>query len=282
MDRCFKYCVLRLMPDPVRGEVVNIGLIVFVDDRIDLRIGKNLAKAQALVPNFSLEGLAEMQDELGDIAADLSPEEAITFLKHYGPFTVSDIGFMTASEATYEAKIDQLMRWLVSPPAKASAREGRSRLATEIRSELKRHKILASTVEDIYQNKIVAGYELPGDDDLSVDFAIKNGLYRFTQVIDYRTTPKGVHNKIKEVSLKAIAIHQAPGRSTSNVTTSKVTRWSGFPRIQRYRQPAPQGLIGLYPGNPALRQPERPKPLLGSGLQLDAPRGAADLNPQPR
>lgn len=210
MDRCFKYCVLRLMPDPVRGEVVNIGLIVFVDDRIDLRIGKNLAKAQALVPNFSLEGLAEMQDELGDIAADLSPEEAITFLKHYGPFTVSDIGFMTASEATYEAKIDQLMRWLVSPPAKASAREGRSRLATEIRSELKRHKILASTVEDIYQNKIVAGYELPGDDDLSVDFAIKNGLYRFTQVIDYRTTPKGVHNKIKEVSLKAIAIHQAP------------------------------------------------------------------------
>lgn len=210
MDRCFKYCVLRLMPDPVRGEVVNIGLIIFTDGGIDLRIGKNLAKAQALVPHLSIDGLDELKEELGDIAGLLNPEEALPLLKSYGPFTVSELGYFTANDDKYEAKIEQIMRWLVSPPAKPSAREGRSRLATEIRSELKRHKLLGNSIEEMHKNKVVAGYELPGEDDLAVDFAIKNGLYRFTQVIDYRTTPKSVHSKIKEVSIKAIAIHQAP------------------------------------------------------------------------
>lgn len=210
MDRCFKYCVLRLMPDPVRGEVVNIGLIVFTDTGVDLRLAKNLSKAQSLVPNLSFDGLESLKEELDDIASALSPEDAIRLLKCYGPFTVSDLGYFSPEAEQYEAKIDQLMRLLVSPPKKNSAREGRSRLATEIRSELKRHKLLGNSIEEIHQNKVVAGYELPGEDDLAVDFAIKNGLYRFTQVIDYRTTPKNVHSKIKEVSIKAIAIHQAP------------------------------------------------------------------------
>jgi len=102
------------------------------------------------------------------------------------------------------------MKWLVTPATRESSASGRSRLVTEIRAEFKKHNLLAESVEDLYKHKVVSGYELPGDDDLSVDFAIKNGLYRFTQVVDYRTTVKAAHNKIKEVSIKAIAIHQAP------------------------------------------------------------------------
>jgi hypothetical protein len=55
----------------------------------------------------------------------------------------------------------------------------------------------------------VADFPMPGEEDLVADFIYKNGSYHLTQVVDYRTTLKAVHGKIKEVSLKAITLHQS-------------------------------------------------------------------------
>lgn len=210
MDRCFEYCILRLMPDAVRGEVVNIGIVVFLNDRVDVRITKNMVKAQALVPNFSLEGIDGIADEIADVANGLPPAEAVSLLKDLGPLTVSQLGFFSANETTYDNKIEQIMRWMVNPPARQAFNEGRSRLHTEIRKQFKDFNLLGKSPDDIAEHKVIPGYTLPGESDMSIDFAMKNGLWRFTQVVDYRTTSKGAHNKIKEVSVKAVTLHQAP------------------------------------------------------------------------
>lgn len=210
MDRCYKYCVLRLMPDPVRGEVVNIGIVVFNDDGVVVRLGKNLSKAQALVPNFSLEGIEGISEEIAEISAGCSPEDAVQLLKNCGIFTVSQIGFFSARPESFEAKLDQIMRRLVTPPSRISLSEGRSRLHTEIRKQFKDFKILGKSPDEITDHKVISSYNLPGESDMAIDFAMKNGMWRFTQVVDYRTTLKAAHNKIKEVSVKAITLHQAP------------------------------------------------------------------------
>jgi hypothetical protein len=211
MDNSYNYALLRFAPDKIRGERVNIGLVIFKDGHADVRLTSNLAKAQALVPNEDLAPLwRDLSESITDIVRGHNADIAMRLLAELGPINVSPVAQFRASDKNYEASVDELLKWLVTPIARISARAGTSRLATHIRAEFKKHKLLAASVDEINDHKVVVGYELPGDDDLSIDFALKNGAYRFTQVVDYRTTPKGAHTKIKEVSLKAIAIHQAP------------------------------------------------------------------------
>ncbi|WP_183664326.1 DUF3037 domain-containing protein [Phyllobacterium trifolii] len=39
METYYDYAVVRLVPDRIRGETVNIGLVVFHPDRTDIRFG---------------------------------------------------------------------------------------------------------------------------------------------------------------------------------------------------------------------------------------------------
>ena len=211
MERSYNYALLRFAPDKIRGERVNIGLVVFKDGHADVRLTNNLSKAQTLVPNEDLAPLwRDLSESIMDIVRSHNADTAMRLLAEFGPITVSPVAQFMAGTDTYESRIDELLKWLVTPASRVSAKAGTSRLATHIRAEFRKHKLLAASVDEINNHKVVVGYELPGDDDLSIDFALKNGSYRFTQVVDYRTTPKGAHAKIKEVSLKAIAIHQAP------------------------------------------------------------------------
>lgn len=210
MAHSYKYCVLRYRPDTVRGEVVNIGLVIFHGDRVDIRVTRNLSKAQALSPNISFQWTSTLRDDIADVCSAASPEEAVSLLRDFAPFTCSDVGFFLAGQDDYEAKVEQTMRWMVTPPRRPSHAEGKSRLFTEIKKEFQRFNLLGREVDELRDHKVLASFSLPGEEDLQADFIFKNGIYHLTQVIDYQTTPKAAHAKIKEVSVKAIALHQAP------------------------------------------------------------------------
>lgn len=210
MAHSYRYCVLRYRPDPIRGEVVNIGLVIFNGDRVDVRVTRQLSKAQALSPNLSFQWTDTIQADIIDVCSETTPEGAVALLRNFAPFTCSDLGFFLAEQDDYEAKVEQTMRWMVTPPRRPSTMEGKSRLFTEIKKEFQRFNLLGREVEELRDHKVLASFNLPGDEDLQADFIFKNGIYHLTQVIDYQTTPKAAHAKIKEVSVKAIALHQAP------------------------------------------------------------------------
>lgn len=210
MARSYKYCVLRYRPDPVRGEVVNVGLVIFVDGRVDVRVTRQLTKAQALSPNLSFKMTGVLQADIADVCKDVPPEQAVVLLRDFAPFTCSALGFFLATNDTYEAKVEQTMRWLVTPPRRPSSMEGKSRLFTEIKREFQRFNLLGHEADELSEHKVLTSYSLPGEEDLQADFIFKNGIYHLTQVVDYQTTPRAAQAKIKEVSVKAIALHQAP------------------------------------------------------------------------
>lgn len=41
----FKYSIVKYMPDPKRGEVVNVGLVVFTEHKVDVRVLNASAKS---------------------------------------------------------------------------------------------------------------------------------------------------------------------------------------------------------------------------------------------
>src|SRR3546814_4918881 len=47
MAHIYKYTILQAVPDPRRGECVNVGVAVFLPDRVDVRFS-DLAKVKAI------------------------------------------------------------------------------------------------------------------------------------------------------------------------------------------------------------------------------------------
>jgi hypothetical protein len=209
MARCFEFRVIRYEPDVRRGERVNIGLLVLDEGRANVHLYKSMQKALALAPSMRLS--ASIRSELEEMFTDVFlTTNGLDSFKQYGFFSLSDPGRLYCETHQLQAQIDLAMKRLVAPERRRSLREGKTRLYTTIKNQFKRDGVLASDPSQIREYKVVAGYEFPGDDELFADFAFKNGAWHLTQVLDYRVTnPKSALKKIKEVSLKAIALDQA-------------------------------------------------------------------------
>lgn len=67
----YPFAVLRVQPDRMRGESMNIGLVVFLPDRVMARIETDLTRLRALDPN--LPNLPILNDLATEIEARVSP-----------------------------------------------------------------------------------------------------------------------------------------------------------------------------------------------------------------
>ena len=208
MDYSFEFQIIRYEPDARRGERVNIGLLVHTQPKPQVHLIKNMAKALALSPQVRFH--ANLQAELVDMFSDLCADDGLRIMRTVEPFGLSEFGTFYCKATDLQAHIEDAMKRLVNPARRPSAREGNTRLHTEIKRQFKSDGVLATDPSEIGNHKVVAGFEFPGDEELSADFAFKNGAWTLTQVLDYRTTTvAAAAKKIKEVSLKAIALDQA-------------------------------------------------------------------------
>lgn len=208
MAHSFEFRIIRYEPDARRGERVNIGLLVSDGKRHQVHLIRNLSKALALSPQVRFP--AALQADLLDTYSDLARHGGIGSIQDMEPFTLSGLGRLYCATDELPAQIEATMRRLVNPARRPSAREGTTRLHTEIKRQFKLDGVLASDPREITEHKVVAGFEFPGDEELAADFAFKNGAWHLTQVLDYRTNSlAAAAKKIKEVSLKAIALDQA-------------------------------------------------------------------------
>ena len=208
MEHSFEFRIIRYEPDARRGERVNIGLLVSDGKRLQVHLLKNLGKALALSPQVRFP--LALQAELADTFNDLARHGGMAAIQDMEPFTLSPCGRLYCAPDELPAQIEAAMRRLVNPARRPSSHEGTTRLHTEIKRQFKQDGVLASDPREITDHKVVADFEFPGDEELAADFAFKNGAWHLTQVLDYRTSSMGAAaKKIKEVSLKAIAMDQA-------------------------------------------------------------------------
>jgi hypothetical protein len=114
------YAVLRVIPDPRRGEIVNIGVAAFLHDRLDIRLLSSLAKVRAIDPRIDLQALFELPRALESFVAPLDTvEQRHAVLAGFPGISVSDLGwFQLANPTDYEREIEQLLYDLVMPPAR--------------------------------------------------------------------------------------------------------------------------------------------------------------------
>lgn len=221
MARSFNYAIIRFCPDERRGESVNIGVAIFSNGQIDIRFASSFAKAQALFPNISFDGLHGFPARINELLSQFhSITEQHSFLQEYGPITASELGrFEISSSEQYEPQVQRLLNDFVIPPrAKSMPRAKTGVLKRSLSDTFRIAGLLGQSPEDIDLHKVVPAFPVSQEENLFVDFAYKNGTYRFAEVVDLRVSHNSLTDKFKECCEKAISLDKAKRKFGSDST----------------------------------------------------------------
>lgn len=215
MARCFKFSLLALHAPSPRDERLNVGIAVFADGNLDVRLLRSLKKLGALSLAYSdgvlraaasnLTELDRRLSELGDSAVD-----RLRLLETVSPFSFSPIAEFTApNQSAYEEQIATILRICVEPePAFRVATRGKGTpLTSALRKSFREDRILAAKGEDLSAHRVVSNVELAAG--LVADFVLKNGAIHVFETVDASGENSSAVSVAKNVGLAALTIEQA-------------------------------------------------------------------------
>jgi len=207
MDRIYEYSILIATPDDRRGEKVNIGIVVFTNEGVDCRFRHADAKLRALTGRTwedAISGAANLLSNLrraGIPPTDIVGEQSLLS----GLIRSSSLGWFKASgEDDYQEQVSSLLAALVDIPAKAKAQR-QPRIITEMAAAFRKIKLLAAPDEAIKKGRIVRNYAIAGNEGLTADFAMKNGVLHVASALDLRKQSAN----IDEAAYKSIVLDKA-------------------------------------------------------------------------
>jgi hypothetical protein len=212
MEHWFKYCVLRHTPNPVRGEIINIGIaIVLEDGSLDIHIPnaeKKLAALSSSVTmkdiNTSVNSTKEVAEAISRSNSDLAEQLFRQFLT--GFVTCSEfVSFKVSAIKSYESQVEELLNLMVVMPK--MAKEGtHKRISTRVKNIFENHNLLGGR-DDIDNHLVVPNYEIDDQQGLVADFALQNSVMHVTQTIEFNSTD--VRQKRQQSALNALTLDRA-------------------------------------------------------------------------
>ncbi|MEJ2890482.1 DUF3037 domain-containing protein [Actinomycetospora aeridis] len=119
----FEYALLRVVPDIERGELVNVGVLLYCRHRehLDARVAPDLERLRALHPGVDLDAVRDAVDAWERAvrgegpAAVLSPGERFRWLTAPRSTVLQPGPVHTGLTADPDAEIDRLVARLVRP-----------------------------------------------------------------------------------------------------------------------------------------------------------------------
>jgi hypothetical protein len=220
MAHSYDYAVVKVSPDPIRDEALNVAVAVLRPDRLDVCVTPNPERLRAIAPGLHREALEELSTSLRTVdAPNLSTAERIERLRHLPGISVSDPGTLHAeTDADLEGRVEALvMRLLtdVRTPA-AVSRPKVTRLTKELAMTFRRENLLARS-EDLERHKIVRNVPVSTDGKLRADFVAKNRKMHVTETVDLRMEGDLSASRMKDIAVAAVTLDEAKrafGRTT--------------------------------------------------------------------
>lgn len=201
----FDYSILKYMPDPKRGEIINVGIVVFRASGVDVRLLNNASKIRMFDGTTSFIELQKLNDTVSRICGiNKDPVEQYERLKIFGTaMFVSDLSsFSIPNIGSYEKYVSGLFSDLVRPHSSREPRRSNSRFFTRTKIEFQNLKLLAKNDSEIDEHKIVPHYLIDKNSGIEADFMLKNGKYHMSELIDFNV--ENIQPKFKETSLKTM------------------------------------------------------------------------------
>ena len=233
MAHIYRFALVRVCPDPRRGELLNIGVVVFLRSSLDVRILPSLSKVQALHGELDLSELFTLPDKLNS----LSPKRAGVAERHrllekVGMVELSPLGqFSATGNDEYEEVIEGLITKLVKPTTSPRPTERRpfDKLQIQVRKIIKEARLLGRRAEDLEKHKVISHFPISPEKGLYADFAGKNSLYHFTETIDYRVDRGIMGSKFNESAKAALVLREAQSHFQNS---TRIVFYAATPRVE--------------------------------------------------
>jgi hypothetical protein len=212
MPHIYNFAIVRVSPDPRRGELVNIGVIVFRPDGPDVRILPSLAKVQALYGELDLSELHSLSSKFArTVPAGGTAAQQHRLMRRVGMVELSELGqFSARGNDEYHQIVEELMGKLVRPTAAPRPTEAAaSHLKQQVRKVIRQVRLMGRKPEDIEKHKVVSHFPLAPDKGLYADFAGRNSRFYFTETIDFRVDRGIQGQKFNESTKAAFVLREA-------------------------------------------------------------------------
>jgi hypothetical protein len=201
----FNYALIRYTPNVKRGETINVGLVVFKETGIDVRVLASTAKVRMIDGASSQADIDKLKESMQRLTQKVSsPDEQYQLLSSFnsGLFLSNKAQFALDELRQYDDKVTKLFSDLVKPFASKEAVIHAARLTTELKNKFSALNLLAKDTSELSQHKVVHNYLLSEKTGLYADFLLKNGIYHLSEVVDFNFND--TQAKFKETSLKAM------------------------------------------------------------------------------
>ena len=184
-----EFQLIRYVPDPVRNEFVNIGVLLRApgDGQTGLRFTRNWGRVQCLDPDADTELLEALESEIGDRLhsqpAD-HPKPGISPILGRLEDSLSNGIQITESKAylaeSFLAGLEDLMRLYIDPPRRErkQQRGGRASIQAAMRNRFEE-----AGVWGIMSKKIAASQFTFRGDPLKIDCGYRNGLVKMFHAV---------------------------------------------------------------------------------------------------
>lgn len=211
MNKYVNYNIIQIVPDPLRGERMNVGIVLHssAGPRLILRLLPSRLKV--LDPSWGghnvLDQVSAWETALNRLE---SPELKWSWLKNaMAPLSVTSgegtIYYETDDEL--ESRIELILSRMVLPlkysKPKSTKRSKRYDLHSQITQWLKQQNIFSKNMMDLAKHRVVSGFPLNVEEEMFAEFALKNGSIHVIETLDFR----GHHSYTK--SLRNEASHKA-------------------------------------------------------------------------
>ncbi|MFZ6873860.1 DUF3037 domain-containing protein [Undibacterium sp. Di27W] len=212
-----KYCVIQLLPNPERHEVINVGLLIWNHNAWDIQMLPDERKLHALNPRYPANGLASVALTIKEITKGLNTfEQCQQALNRIGRgcFLHNYIGqFSAETDKKYASEVTWLIDDLIMPPSTPTFTEKnkipQSRLKTKLRRKFQEMNWLSKKLADIHNHKIIEKFPIAANQGLYAEFAIKNGAIHVTETIDFDVSESSKKQKEIEAQAKTLILSAA-------------------------------------------------------------------------
>jgi hypothetical protein len=228
MARSYSFAIVKLVPDDVRDERLNIALLVVREGGVDIREAASLDKIKAvslaMQPDALRELLQNLQrwDRIAREQGASTDEERLHALSGIAPLVLSRPGtFIAGDPSSYEDRVASILRAFVDPePPVKRTRAKRTRLYTQVKKHLRRERILARRDEGLDSHRVVPSFQI--DEGLVADLVLRNGTCQVVETVDATNTDTPVRKIVADIAVSALTLERARMMFGEEGTRSKL------------------------------------------------------------
>ena len=221
MAHSYDYAVVKIAPDPIRDEALNVALVILRPNHLEVRLTPNPERLRAVAPALQPQTLEELSASLRALDdAALTSHDRIERLRGLPGISVSAPGTLYGeTEADLNGHIahlvSRLLKSLRAPAVVPTAKV--TRLTMELSATFRREKLLGRGEDALARHKIVRNVSVSSDGALRADFVAKNRRMHVTETVDLRTDGDLTAARLKDIAVSAVTLDEAKrtfGRST--------------------------------------------------------------------